>query len=144
MVVRIRVTHLAAALIVLVAMIVTAQTSFAQPVFTNPPCPGVKVRNNNLTCTAQVRLVTVPPGVWPALITLAPGTGFGLPMPVASVTVTGMTDVFGTFFPFNAPPPPITGCGPGAWWISGIFLAPALGCSFNVCADPSTCSITLY
>lgn len=143
MISRIRIPHLIAAVIVVVAAMVAAQASFAQPVFTNPPCPGVKVVNNN-PCAAQLRLVTTPPGVWPAVINLPSGVGLILAVPATGVTVNGVTDVLGVFHAFNPPPSPVAVCGPNAWWITNIFLAPAAACRFTVCADPVNCSITLW
>lgn len=134
---------LAGCALVLVALIAAA-TLHAQPVFNNPPCTGVKVINNNATCTAQFRFTTIPAGAWPVSFNVPPGGSVGLPIPATGITVTGFTDAFGVFQTFNAPPPTFTGCGPTGWWRTGVYLWPALACSFRICADPATCSITVW
>ena len=135
--------RIALAVLTVAILVIAGNTVAAQPFFTNPPCPAVKVVNNNPTCPAIIQFTTIPAAVWPATITLAPGGSVFLPNPAPGVTVTGITDVFATFVPFNPPPAPFSACGPTGWWINGISLNSSVTCSFKVCADPATCTIRL-
>lgn len=145
MISRIRIPQRVAALIVALVAILAAQTSFAQPVFTDPPCTTVLVRSAS-GCTPIVTFVTNPIGIWPAF-TIAPG-GFkvlGVP-PGGSVTVFGVVDATGATVPFNPPPAPFAVCANG-WWVTGVPLRDAGGaliCLVSMCLDPNTCSITIW
>lgn len=141
MITRIRIPQSIAALVAAVMMIVAAQTSFAQAVFTNPPCAGVAIVNNHPTCTASLNFVTIPAGVWPPF-TLAAGLGHFLPVPAGGVTVRGLILPGGGAVVLTPPPAPAP-CSPTAWWALNVPLGP-LPCLFNVCVDPATCSITLW
>lgn len=123
------------------ALVLTAATTHAQT-FTNPPCAGVTVTNNS-PCLVNVNLVTVPPGIWPAF-PLPPGAARFLPIPLnTGVTVTGVLDINGVFFPTTPPPQPVGGpCGPADWWTPIIPMGP--GCNVTYCLDPTTCTITIW
>lgn len=141
----IRIPQRVAALVLAVAAILAAQQSFAQPVFTNPRCANVTVRNAG-GCTPVVQFVTNPPGIWPAF-NIAPGGIWLLPVPFGgSVTVVGVVDATGAIVPFNPPPSPFAVCA-NSWWQSGVALQDASGlfiCLVNMCVDPATCSITIW
>lgn len=137
-----RMPQAVAALIVVVTAILAARTSFAQPVFTNPPCAGVAVVNNHPSCTASLNFVTIPAGVWPPF-TLAAGLGQFLPVPVGGVTVRGLILPGGGAVVLNPPPAPAP-CSATAWWATNVPLGPLPTCLFTVCVDPASCSITLW
>lgn len=120
---------------------VIATTAHAQN-FSNPPCPNVTV-NNTSGCTVNVNLVTVPAGFWLPFV-LAPGTSTTLPIPINTmVSVTGVIDINGVFFPTSAPRPPVgSPCGPSDWWTPVVPMAG--GCLVTFCLDPTSCTITIF
>lgn len=142
MISRIDIRQLVAAFIVAVVAIVAAQRSFAQAVFTNPPCAAVSIVNNHPTCTATVNFATNPAGIWPPF-TLAPGTARFLPVPAGGVKVLGMFPTGGGAIVFRAPPGPTPPCSTTAWWATNVQLNPPPACLFTICVDPVACTITL-
>lgn len=133
-----------AAIAACITTFMTAQTSFAQLTFTDPKCGTVTVVNTSATCNAQVDLVTVPPGVWPAF-NLPAGTSALLTVPSgSSVQVSGLIDINGNTLPFVSPQQATFDCGgQNSWSIFGASLTPLASCRFNVCGDPDACTITL-
>ncbi len=132
------------AVVVAIILVAASSRASAQAFFNNPPCAFVTVSNLNPFCNAQINLITVPAFVWPGFF-LAPGAAVNLPVPIGGVQVLGLITPAGVPVRLNPPPAPFAGCGPTGWWAAGVPLDPLNpGCLFNVCADPATCSITVF
>lgn len=121
-----------------------AATAAAQMLW-NPPCPNVQIVNTS-NCGANLRLVTTPAGVLPAVIFVPAGGAVAFPTPPVPFTINGINSFGGIFYPFQPPPPP-GGCGclPGEFHICCVTLGPAPGCCFDICGanvNPP-CRITL-
>lgn len=123
------------------ALALVATTASAQN-FNNPPCATVTV-NNLSPCAVNVNIVTIPAGIWPPFL-LPVGGVANLPVPLNGfVTVTGVIDINGVFFPTTPPPPPAgSPCGPTDWWTPIIPMGP--GCNVTYCLDPLTCTINIW
>ncbi len=131
-----------AAVIAIIAPL-AGTTTWAQPVFLNPPCTTVDLINNSPCYAARVEFVESV-GLWvPASV--LPTSSTPLPMiPGVPLTVSGVISLNGNFYPFNPPNPTLgVNCGTGMWWIEGVTLGPPPGCCYDICADPATCTIWL-
>jgi hypothetical protein len=142
---------MAAAAIVVMAFVaiglLLGTTTTTAQVLWNPPCSTIMIRNTT-PCTADVQLVTTPPGVLPPSIILAGGGVFG-PVGVPSpFVINGINSGGANFYPAVAPPagllmpppaPPIPPCA----WIPNVTLGPLPGCCFDVYFDCKSCVVWL-